>query len=151
MADAFGERGNPAEFGVHSSGENHGDGFPAGAAGAAENHVYGLKQRTLRRPVLCAPGNREGFPGQGGEVHFHRTLEEPGIGADTIAFAHHQHIAADKQSGRDLPLPAIPQDTGLRGKVSGQGFDNPFRVAFLEEGEPGVKKDDGDDCRCQSG
>ncbi len=147
VADAFGERGNPAKFGLHAGGENHGGRFPAGAAGAAENHVRGLKQRSFWRAALRAPEHGKGFPGKGGDVHFHGTLEEPGVGADAVAFAHHQHIPRDQQPGLDLLLLTVAQDPRLRRQIGREGLDRPFRVAFLEESEPRVEEDDRDDCR----
>ena len=145
MPATLGQRGDPAEFGVHTGGEHHGRRVPGDTAGAAEHHVTRMDQRHLTVGAVGAHAHGRRLTGQRRSVDLRHAVEQSCVGGDPITFGDHDDVARYQFPCIDLRFGVVAQDSCTLGQIGGEGFDRAIGVAFLHECECGVQGDDDHD------
>lgn len=115
MSCALGERGDAAEFGVHSGGEHYSGRFAGGARRSAEHHVAGMDEGNVAVTGVDGDRDRRRLSGQRGRVHLKGTGEQARVGGHAVALGYDDDVAGDEVTGVDLGFPAVPQHAGPLG------------------------------------
>ena len=124
--DALGERGDPAELGVHPGRVDQGAGLALDAAGPAEDQVARLERRDARVGELGVAIDGRRLAGQRRHVDLERSLEEPRVGGDPLALLDQQHVARDELGRRDPISSPVADHPCLRGEVGRKRLDRPL-------------------------
>ncbi len=143
--DTFRQRGDAAEFGVHSGGENDGACLALGAGGAAEDQFACLRQRHPGIDSVGAAVDRHRFPGQFRQIHLDTAGEQARVRADAVAFGDDKDISWHDTGRLDLGDLAVTHDLRSYRQIGGQCLHRLLGVPFLGERERRVDQDDDDD------
>ncbi len=133
------QSGDVPHPGAHAGGGHHRPAHALAHRRALEDHVHPVgegdrfrQRRGLLEHRLALAGQRRFGDLQGGR------LQQPGVGADTVALGQHQHIAGhDLIGGHSADLPVTHHPGGGRRQALQRG-DRLLGLGFLDVAEHGV-------------